>query len=142
MGASVFVGLSVLAASAGSVLGKASVAWVPLATRAWKRRWHDSTAADHDGEPWTFVVAVAERFTFLRDSHEDEYVSGLVRHFQAALEGVLAADPWLEKCVRSCGHCGIRFLTHPRNVWRDVIRCPFGCRQQHCRQCASERGMA
>lgn len=106
------------------------------------RRGHDSTTADHHGEPWAFIVAVAERFTFRRDWHEDECVSGLVRHYQAALDGVLAADPWLEKCVRSCSHCGIRFLTHPRNVWRDVLRCPFGCRQQHRRQRASERSTA
>lgn len=106
------------------------------------RRGHVSTTADHHGEPWAFIVAVAERFTFRRDWHEDECVSGLVRHYQAALDGVLAADPWLEKCVRSCSHCGIRFLTHPRNVWRDELRCPFGCRQQHRRQRASARSTA
>ena len=106
------------------------------------RRGHDSTTADHHGEPWAFIVAVAERYTFRRDWHEDECVSGLVRHYQAALDGVLAADPWLEKCVRSCSHCGIRFLTHPRNVWRDVLRCPFGCRQEHRRQRASARSTA
>ena len=88
------------------------------------------------------MVAVAERFTFRRNWHEDESVSGLVRHYQAALEGVLAGDPWLVKCVRSCHHCGIRFLTHPRNVRRDLLRCPFGCRQHHRQQCASARSTA
>ena len=85
---------------------------------------------------------MAERFTFRRDWHEDECVSGLVRHYQAALDGVLAVDPWLEKCVRSCSHCGIRFLTHPRNASHAILRCPFGCRQQHRQQRASERSTA
>jgi len=40
--------------------------------------------------------------------------------------------------VRCC-HCGIRFLTHPRNAGRLNLRCAFGCRQHHRRQCANER---
>jgi hypothetical protein len=40
--------------------------------------------------------------------------------------------------VRCC-HCGIRFLTHPRNAGRQNLRCPFGCRRHHHRQCANAR---
>ncbi len=39
-------------------------------------------------------------------------------------------------------HCGIRFLTHPRNAGRRNLRCPFGCRQQHRRQRSSQRSAA
>ena len=39
-------------------------------------------------------------------------------------------------------HCGIRFLTHPRNAGRRNLRCPFGCRQQHRRQRSSQRSTA
>jgi hypothetical protein len=39
-------------------------------------------------------------------------------------------------------HCGIRFLTHPRNAGRQNLRCPFGCRQQHRRQRSNQRSTA
>jgi len=38
-----------------------------------------------------------------------------------------------------CGHCGIRFFTHPRNSGRLDLRCEFGCRQHHRRQQANAR---
>jgi hypothetical protein len=38
-----------------------------------------------------------------------------------------------------CAHCGIRFLTHPRNAGRIDLRCPFGCRRHHRRRCSSQR---
>ena len=39
-------------------------------------------------------------------------------------------------------HCGIRFLTHPRNANRRDLRCPFGCRQHHRREEAKKRSAA
>jgi hypothetical protein len=45
----------------------------------------------------------------------------------------------LEECAVACCHCGIRFLTHPRNKRRTDLRCPFGCRQHHRRQLANAR---
>lgn len=38
-----------------------------------------------------------------------------------------------------CAHCGIRFLTHPRNAGRINLRCPFGCSRHHRRRCSSQR---
>ena len=84
-------------------------------------------------------MAVAETFTYRSDWHQADRASGLVRHYQAALEAVLALHPRLQRCVRFCSHCGIRYLTDPRNVWHAVARCPFGCSQQHRRRCASRR---
>lgn len=39
----------------------------------------------------------------------------------------------------ACCHCGIRFLTHPRNARRRNLRCPFGCRRYHRRHRGNER---
>ena len=41
-----------------------------------------------------------------------------------------------------CAHCGIEFLTDPRNAGRTDLRCPFGCRRHHYRQCSGERSAA
>jgi len=45
----------------------------------------------------------------------------------------------LQGCAVRCCHCGIRFLTHPRNTRRPDLRCPFGCREHHRRQCGNAR---
>ena len=54
----------------------------------------------------------------------------------------MQSHPELQGCVVCCVHCGIRFLTHPRNAGRRDLRCPFGCRQQHRRECANRRSGA
>ena len=59
-----------------------------------------------------------------------------------ALDSVLRGDPGLQDCAVECCHCGIRFLTHPRNARRIDLRCPFGCRQHHRRQQANRRSRA
>lgn len=56
-----------------------------------------------------------------------------------ALDGVLSAHREFGGCVTVCCHCGIRFLTHPRNTGRQDLRCPFGCGRHHCRQRANQR---
>jgi hypothetical protein len=33
-------------------------------------------------------------------------------------------------------------LTHPRNAGRKDLRCPFGCREAHRKQCSTERSIA
>ena len=45
----------------------------------------------------------------------------------------------LEVCAVICCHCGIRFLTHPRNAHRIDLRCPFGCRLHNRRQRGNAR---
>jgi len=54
----------------------------------------------------------------------------------------LQSHPELQGCLAYCAHCGIRFLTHPRNAGRRDLRCPFGCRQHHRRQRSSQRSTA
>ena len=47
----------------------------------------------------------------------------------------------LRDCAVHCIHCGIRFLTHPRNAGRINLRCPFGCREHHRRERANQRSV-
>lgn len=47
--------------------------------------------------------------------------------------------PSLASCAVHCRHCGIRFLTHPRNANRRDLGCPFGCREHHRQQRANAR---
>ena len=55
---------------------------------------------------------------------------------------MLESHPELQGCAADCVHCGIRFLTHPRNAGRRNLRCPFGCREHHRRECSRRRSTA
>lgn len=55
---------------------------------------------------------------------------------------MLECHPELQGCVVRCVDCGLRFLTHPRNRGRQDLRCPFGCRTQHRRECSRQRSVA
>ena len=66
----------------------------------------------------------------------------LVLAYYAVLRSVLRAQPALRRCLTRCGHCGVFFLTDPRNAGRDDLRCPFGCRQAHRRRQSDRRSAA
>ncbi len=66
----------------------------------------------------------------------------LVRQYQITLDAILASNPRLQRCLKRCVHCGIRFLTDPRNAGRERLRCPFGCAKHHREQRAKERSKA
>jgi hypothetical protein len=90
------------------------------------------------------VIALGEVFTFRRDWHQDDRALPLVRQYQLTLDAILrdailGDRPGLANCAVHCCHCGIRFLTHPRNAKREDLRCEFGCRECHRRQLASAR---
>ena len=55
------------------------------------------------------------------------------------LDAALRGRPDLQGCAVRCCHCGIRFFTHPRNAERQDLRCLFGCREHHRRQCGNAR---
>lgn len=65
-----------------------------------------------------------------------------MRQYQIALDSVVESHPRLQRCLTRCVHCGIRFLTHPRNAGRVDLRCPFGCREHHRKQRSSQRSTA
>ena len=54
----------------------------------------------------------------------------------------MGTRPELQPCLKRCLHCGIVFLTHPRNAKRNDLRCPFGCREEHRKRCSTERSVA
>jgi len=58
------------------------------------------------------------------------------------LRSVLRAKPHLRRCLTRCRHCGIFFLTHPRNAGRHDLRCPFGCREAHRKRASAQRSAA
>ncbi len=87
-------------------------------------------------------MALEEVFTFRPDWHEDNRANLLVRQYRTELESVLDAHPGLRPCLKRCIHCGIEFLTDPRNAGRTNLRCPFGCRLHHGRRCSAERSAA
>jgi hypothetical protein len=65
-----------------------------------------------------------------------------VLEYYVLLRSVLRAKPHLRACRTRCRHCGIFFLTHPRNAGRHDLRCPFGCRQAHRQQASAQRSVA
>lgn len=66
----------------------------------------------------------------------------MVRQYLLALESVLECHPELQRCVARCVDCGLEFLTDPRNAGREDLRCPFGCRARHRRECSKQRSVA
>jgi hypothetical protein len=69
-------------------------------------------------------------------------VAALVLEYYLLLRSVLRAKPRLRACLTRCGHCGIFFLTDPRNARRHDLGCPFGCREAHRQQQSTRRSVA
>jgi len=57
------------------------------------------------------------------------------------LRSVLREHPQLRPCLTRCRHCGIFFLTHPRNAGRRDLGCAFGCRVAHRQQSSTTRSV-
>lgn len=62
--------------------------------------------------------------------------------YYVVLRSVLRLKPWLRKCLARCRHCGIFFLTDPRNAGRQDLGCPFGCREAHRLKQSTRRSVA
>jgi len=69
-------------------------------------------------------------------------VVALILAYYVLLRSILRTQPELRRCRTRCRHCGIFFLTHPRNAGRRDLGCPFGCREAHRRQQANRRSTA
>lgn len=61
--------------------------------------------------------------------------------YYVVLRSVLRDHRRLRPCLTRCRHCGIFFLTHPRNAGRRDLGCPFGCRAAHRRQGSTARSV-
>jgi hypothetical protein len=88
------------------------------------------------------AIQIATYFRFVEDWYRAAPVVGLVLAYYAVLRSVLRAQPELRRCRVRCRHCGIFFLTHPRNAGRRDLGCPFGCRQAHHRRQRNQRTAA
>jgi hypothetical protein len=66
----------------------------------------------------------------------------LVLSYYVVLRSVLRLKPWLRKCLARCRHCGIFFLTDPRNAGRRDLGCPFGCSRAHRQRQSTQRSVA
>ena len=62
--------------------------------------------------------------------------------YYLVLRSVLRVKPWLRKCLARCRHCGIFFLTDPRNAGRRNLGCPFGCSRAHRQRQSTQRSVA
>jgi hypothetical protein len=69
-------------------------------------------------------------------------VVALVLAYYVLLRSVLRSQPELRRCRTRCRHCGIFFLTHPRNAGRRDLGCPFGCQQAHRKHQSNLRSTA
>ncbi len=63
----------------------------------------------------------------------------MVLQYYFALRSILHANPHLRACLTRYKHCGIFFLTHPRNAGRKDLGCPFGCRQANRKENSKKR---
>jgi hypothetical protein len=80
------------------------------------------------------TILIAEHFQFTSKWYRGEPVAALVLEYYVVLRSVLRAKPHRRKCLSRCRHCGIFFLTDPRNAGRCDLGCPFGCSQAHRRR--------
>jgi hypothetical protein len=65
-----------------------------------------------------------------------------VLSYYLVLRSVLRIKPGLRKCLARCRHCGIFFLTDPRNAGRRDLGCPFGCSRAHRQKQSTQRSVA
>ncbi len=61
--------------------------------------------------------------------------------YYVVLRSVLRTRPDLRRCVTRCRHCRIFFVTHPRNVGRRDLGCPFGCKEAHRKRRSTQRSV-
>jgi hypothetical protein len=87
------------------------------------------------------AIQIAAHYRFAEDWYRAGPVVALVLAYYTVLRSVLRAQPGLRRCRTRCRHCGIFFLTHPRNAGRRDLRCPFGCREAHRKRQSNRRSL-
>lgn len=86
-----------------------------------------------------FIIKLQGLFEFAPDWHLKAGVRRITACYLWTLRGVVQELSHLRPCLKRCRHCGIFFLTHPRNARRKDIDCPFGCREARRRRKSTER---
>jgi hypothetical protein len=88
------------------------------------------------------IVKIQAHFQFCPDWYRRRpSIRELVGQYYVVLRCLLGKKAQLRSCLCRCRHCRIFFLTHPRNVRRRDLACPFGCRQAHRRQNSTLRSV-
>ena len=64
-----------------------------------------------------------------------------MKQYYVVLRSIRRTRAELRRCVTRCRHCGIFFLTDPRNAGRRDLRCPFGCKEAHRKRRSTERSV-
>jgi hypothetical protein len=77
------------------------------------------------------IIKIQGFFQFEPSWRRSEEVRDLMLQYYFVLRSVLSANPCLRRCLARCRHCGVFFLTHPRNAGRKDLGCPFGCKDAH-----------
>jgi hypothetical protein len=88
------------------------------------------------------AIQIRQHFRFAADWYRSGTVVELIFAHYALLRSIWRAHPELRRCRTRCRHCGIFFLTHPRNAGRRDLGCPFGCREAHRRRQSNQRSAA
>jgi hypothetical protein len=88
------------------------------------------------------IAKIQEHFQFCPDWYRrNPSVRELVGQYYVVLRSLLHQKAHLRPCLCRCRHCGIFFLTHPRNARRRDLACPFGCRQARRQQNSTRRSL-
>ncbi len=106
------------------------------------RQGHAQVHKHHKRELRFFAIKIEEHFEFRTDWYRSGEVRDLALEYYFVLRSVLRTHPELRQYRTRCRHCRIFFITDPRNVGRSDLRCPFGCREAHRKQCSTQRSVS
>ena len=89
-----------------------------------------------------FIIKLQGFFEFAPDWYRQEAVRRTASRYLWKVRSVVREHSHLQPCLKRCRHCTILFLTHPRNIGRNDIACPFGCREVRRKRKSTERSTA
>jgi hypothetical protein len=82
------------------------------------------------------------RFAFFPGWYRRAELRDLALSYYYVLRSIVRGNSQLRRCLTRCRHCGIFFITDPRNAKRTDLGCPFGCRETHRKRSSTERSVA
>jgi hypothetical protein len=76
-----------------------------------------------------FVSKLAKEFSEDKNWYKSNKVHPTSIQYHMALGQVISTEPDVKVLLKECKSCCILFITHPCNIKRDDLCCPFGCRE-------------
>lgn len=111
----------------------------PAHARDRLRRGYAKTDQQAKRKHGFYVAQIGASFQDTRAWYRHPQLRGLVLGYYACLRAA-SQDLRPSRLLRTrCVHCGIFFLTDPRNAGRTNLRCPFGCRDRRRELRSQER---